>query len=298
MNTKVIFILSQKLGDTLRNIALHLETFLFMTILSPNQLPPPDIPRPDFEALARDAERKRVENKWFTIPEQTLTIGFNDPETDDGENRFFAWDNEREPYDVKVPTFEAQARPISIGEYAEYLFNTGTTQTIPISWSCENALGGNAKPPESLKSFIDQHTFRTVWGPIPLSQALDWPLVASYNEVARYAQWAGASIPTLHQVRSIHEYAERLRKRALDKTCAAPESSINKKLHTDPEAIFVDLSGRNVGFSNFHPTSVTHRGDHLCGLCDLGGAGEWSSDLFAPQPGFKPMDIYPGYSGM
>lgn len=29
----------------------------------------------------------------------------------------------------------------------------------------------------------------------------------------------------------------------------------------------------------------------------MGGAYEWTSTLFAPQSGFKPMDIYPEYSG-
>lgn len=57
------------------------------------------------------------------------------------------------------------------------------------------------------------------------------------------------------------------------------------------------MTGYNTGFNHFHPTPVTHKGNQLCGQSDLGGAYEWTSSNFAPQPGFKPMDIYPGYSG-
>ncbi|KAL4731916.1 hypothetical protein ACLX1H_000912 [Fusarium chlamydosporum] len=149
-----------------------------MSIQSPNILPPPGISRPDLAKFAKEAASQRIQNPWFNVPVQRFTIGFHDPESDEGPDRFFAWDNEREPYEVQVPRLEAQGRPVSNGEYARYL---------------------------------------------------------------------------------------------------------------------VDLSGTNSGFYNFHPTSVTHK-DHLCGLGDTGGAAEWTKSLFAPQPGFKPMYIYPGYS--
>ena len=315
-----------------------------MSILSPNIRPPPDVPRPDFAGMAVKAASERVENRWFRIPAQKLTVGFEDPESDDGPDRFFAWDNEREPYDVEVPAFEAQARPVSIGEYAAYLVDAGLEDTIPATWikldangttngslnganghsslnganghsslnganghngvnghivnshGALNRISGYASGNSAVKSFISRHGMRTVWGPIPLAQTLDWPLTASYNEVAGYAQWVGGvRIPTLHEVRSIHELVERQR-RGGDTAAKKSPSAINKTCHTEPSAIFADLEGCNVGMQNFHPTPVTQNGGRLCGLGNLGGAWEWTSDLFAPQPGFKPMDIYPGYS--
>lgn len=256
-----------------------------MTIQSPNILPPPDLSRPDFARLAKEAASRRLENSWFRVPSQSFTIGFHDPESDNGPNRFFAWDNEREPYDVQVHGFEAPGRPVSNGEYAAYLFDTKFPE-IPATWSTIGNSDGREY--EDLSILISRHTIKTVWGPVPLTRALDWPVMASFDEVERYANWAGARLPPLHELRNVHEHVERQRK--------APDSKINKTFHTDPRAIFVDLTGTNSGFRNFHPTAVTHM-DYLAGLGDTGGAAEWTSDLFAPQPGFKPMDIYPGYSG-
>ncbi|KAH7184851.1 C-type lectin protein, partial [Fusarium flagelliforme] len=261
---------------------LHAETFLFMTIQSSNILPPPGIPQPDFAKLAKEAASKRIQNPWIRIPAQNFTIGFHDPESDEGPDRFFAWDNEREPYDVQVPQFVAQGRPVSNGEYAKYLVGVNYPQ-IPATWERIRSAGNG----EDFTMFIARHSVKTVWGPVPLIQALDWPVMASFDEVERYTEWAGARLPTLHELRSIHEYVERGRK--------VPDGKANHQFHTDPNAIFVDLSGTNSGFRNFHPTGVTHK-DYLCGLGDTGGAAEWTRSLFTPQPGFKPMDIYPGYS--
>lgn len=239
--------------------------------------------------MAKKAFSERVENQWFKIPEQTMTIGFDDPESDDGPNRFFAWDNEREPYTVTTLEFEAQARPTSNEEYARYLFVNGK-ETAPITWTRNPNATLTIDPNEpTFKQFIDRYAIKTVYGPVALALALDWPLMASYNEVELYAKWAGARIPTLHEVRSIHEFVEKQK---------AKRSPTGKRLQPDPEKIFVDLSNCNTGLQNFHPTPVTQNGGRLSGLGDMGGAWEWTSSLFAPQPKFKPMDIYPGYSGM
>ncbi|KAH8683751.1 C-type lectin protein [Ilyonectria robusta] len=264
--------------------ALHVETFLFMTIQSPNIRPPPEIPKPDFDMLAEKAARHRVKNEWFRIPRQTLTIGFHDPETDTGPDRFFAWDNEREPYDTQVHRFETQGRPVSNGEYADYLITTKQSE-IPATWS---RTANSRHRGDDYGSFISGHSVKTVWGHIPLGQALDWPVMASFNLVQGYARWAGARLPSLHELRSIHEYAEQRGK-------GRPNSKVDKTPHTDPRALFVDLMGTSSGFRNFHPVSITHI-KAVCGLGNTGGAAEWTSNLFQSQPGFKPMDIYPGYS--
>ncbi|KAF5723707.1 hypothetical protein FMUND_1641 [Fusarium mundagurra] len=237
---------------------------------------------PDFSKLAKEASSRLLQNPWIKVSQQTFTIGYHDTESDDGLNRFFVWDNEREPYEITVTQIEAQGQPVSNGEYAKYLVDFKESQ-IPATWSKTR----DARCDEDYTTFVARHGIKTVWGPVPLPQALDWPVMASFDEVERYSQWAGARLPTLHEFRSIHEYVERYRK--------APDGKVNHQFHTEPKAIFVDLSDTNSGFRNFHPMAVTHNG-HLCGLGDTGGAAEWTRTLFAPQPGFKAMDIYPGYS--
>ncbi|KAL5590700.1 hypothetical protein FOBRF1_014257 [Fusarium oxysporum] len=229
----------------------------------PNILPPPDVPRPDFAKLTKEAASGRLQNPRIEVPKQTFQY-------------------RREPYEITVPSIKAQGRPVSNGEYAKYLVYVKEPQ-IPATWSKT----GDARSDEDYTTFVARHSIKTAWGPVPLSQALDWPVMASFDEVERYSQWAGARLPTLHELRSIHEHVERRRK--------APDSKVNHEFHTDPKAISVDLSDTNSGFQNFHPMGITHK-DDLCGLGETGGAAEWTRTLFAPQPGFKPMDIYPGYS--
>jgi hypothetical protein len=45
---------------------------------------------------------------------------------------------------------------------------------------------------------------------VPLKFSLDWPVSASYDELAGCAKWMGGSIPTLKQTKSIYQYADAL----------------------------------------------------------------------------------------
>jgi hypothetical protein len=71
--------------------AMHLETLLYMMVQSDKTLPPPNVARPDFEALAQEATQKRVPNQWFDVPQQTISIGMDDPEDGSDTNVNFGW---------------------------------------------------------------------------------------------------------------------------------------------------------------------------------------------------------------
>ncbi|KAE8417512.1 C-type lectin protein [Aspergillus pseudocaelatus] len=274
---------------------LHLETFLWMTLMSPNIRPPPGIPRPDFIRMAEQAVRDRVENQWFGIKPRTFTIGIEDTDDDSAlsPDDFFAWDNERNPYEVSVKGFEAQARPVSILDYATYLVKTSRKDCLPVTWSTgspgvpDRNVASNPLGEPNVEEFVDSLTVKTVYGPLPLRLALDWPVYTSYNEAVGYAEWTGTRLPTLHEARSIHRQVEE------EKAEKTQKETVSKSTRDD---IYTDLTACNVGFQNLHPTPVTQNGDRLSGQGDLGGAYEWTSSFFEPQPNFKPMDIYPGYS--
>jgi hypothetical protein len=69
---------------------MHLETLLYMLLQSDKTLPPTKV-IPDFEAQAVRAANARVSNEWFQIPEQTITLGLDDPEDNSGPDHHFGW---------------------------------------------------------------------------------------------------------------------------------------------------------------------------------------------------------------
>ncbi len=200
---------------------MHMETLLYMLIQSDKTLPPPGTMKPDFEQLAAQAKRDAVDNQWFDVPKQDVVIGLNDPDNGEGQERYFGWDVETPPYTAHVHAFKAKARPITNGEYAQYLMATGK-HAIPASWtqlpSSNGTNGVNGVNGHHMNGDAGLHTFaagkavRTIYGPVPLKYALDWPIAASYDELDGCANYMGGRIPTLEEVRSIYAYSDDLKK--------------------------------------------------------------------------------------
>lgn len=300
--------------------AMHLETLLYMLIQSERTKPPPDVPHPNFKLLAENAQKNAVPNKWFDIPAKQFTVNMEDPENEKGPLRFFGWDIEKPSRPVKVGAFQAQARPITNGEYAEYMMKKGVAQ-IPASWTTTQANGhasnGHGHNGDSVKSFCCDKAIRTVFGAIPLEYALSWPVSASYEELSGCAQYMGGRIPTFEESRSIYLHAE-----ALHNSDAAAQANarmipaVNNSLTNDgvtesppsnnpvtdslagpnPHDMFVNLSGQNVGFQEWNPVSVVEKGDKLQGQAGMGGLWEWTSSALTKHEGFEPMRLYEAYS--
>lgn len=226
--------LGRRLWISYEHEAMHLETFLYMLLQSERVLPPPGLQRPDFKKMAAEARSNRVENKWQRIPAAQIKVGLDDPENDLGPDRYFGWDNERPARTVTVPAFEAQSRPISNGEYAHFLESTHY-EFLPASWitvkgatadvanginGTHSHLNGADKSPSVLKmpsdSFVQGKAVRTVYGPVPLEDVLDWPVMASYDELVAYARWSHGRIPTMEEVRSLYHHVE-IKKRDAEK---------------------------------------------------------------------------------
>lgn len=207
--------------------AMHLETFLYMLIQSSRVLPPPGRSKPDFARLAHVAAERRGQNEWHRVPESKVVLGLNDPENDDGPDRYFGWDIERPSRTVAVKAFEAQSRPISNGEYARFLEDTHA-ESLPASWIVQgetmNGCGGLDRAGSTLHSpdvasaaFVEGKSIRTVYGLVPLKYALDWPVMASFDELASYATWANGRIPTVEEAKSIYNFVEAKKLQAPEK---------------------------------------------------------------------------------
>lgn len=319
---------------------MHIETLLYMMLQSDKTLIPTHIPRPDFDKLARKAESERVPNQWFKIPAQEITIGLDDPEDGSDINKHYGWDNEKPPRRVQVAAFQAQGRPITNEEYAQYLLEKNIDK-LPASWArldnenisngTTNSVSGHHSNRTSKQqlpsSFLEKTAVRTVYGLVPLKHALDWPVFASYDELAGCAAYMGGRIPTFEETRSIYAYADALKKkkeaeRQLGRTVPAvnahltnngveitPPSSPSSETPAESsspsdsnttlittEDLFSDLDGANVGFHNWHPMPITSKGNTLVGQGELGGVWEWTSSVLRKWEGFEPMELYPGYT--
>jgi len=314
--------------------AMHLETLLYMLVQSEKTQPPNGTVRPDFEAMAQEAQVTARSNDWFEIPAQKFTIGMSDDENATKTTTYFGWDNEKPSRDVQVAKFSAKARPITNGEYANYLQDLGI-ETLPVSWTIssvedgvdfpngstsiqENGNGKNTVRDGS-NSFLEGKSVRTVFGKVPLKFAVDWPVMASYDELVGCAEWMGGRIPTLEEVEAIYEYVDELKSKELENEDGKKIPAVNGHLINDgveesppskdftnnfssaassltPSKLFVNLEGANVGFKHWHPTPVVQNGDKLSGQGELGGVWEWTSSVLKKHEGFEPMSLYPGYT--
>lgn len=220
--------------------AMHLETLLYMLLQSDKTRAPSAVQRPDFEAGAKKDESLRMPLAWHTVPEQEITLGLDDQDSRDGPLRYFGWDVEKPERKVKVHAFEAAARPITNLEYANFLF-TEKIHGIPKSWG-DAAQKQDAAGFDSLDAFVSSKTIKTVFGELPLKFALDWPVSASYDELAKCAAYMGGRIPTLEEAKSIYEYATSLKQwdcsPSLQKTIPAVNGSV--VMNSRPQAITND----------------------------------------------------------
>jgi len=307
---------------------MHLETLLYMLLQSDKTLPPSKF-KPDFEGMASLAEAAKVENDWFDIPEQRITLGLTDPEDNSGGDAHFGWDNEKPPRTVVVPAFQAQARPITNEDYARYLEQTHSS-SIPASWAestgnsshanghfngvsngYSNGQTGNNSLPLTT-AYLEGKSVRTVYGLVPLKLALHWPVFASYDELAGCAKWMDGRIPTFEEARSIYSHVDGLKLKEAEQHLGKTVPAVNGHLVNDgveesppshasqpsesSQELFTNLENANVGFKHWHPVAVTANGNKLAGQADMGGVWEWTSSSLAKYEGFEPMRLYPAYT--
>lgn len=231
--------------------AMHAETLLYMLIQSESTLPPkgiiPIVIRPNVPEIEPAA--------WIEMPAINYEIGMDDVEGSE-KGIFFGWDNEKPRRKLDIKAYSIQSRPVSNGEYAKYLSSTtedGKKWRHPKSWTPDMKV-------------------KTVFGPVSLTQAVNWPVAASYDELDRYAQWAGARLPTYEELRYF-----------IDTNSTSEESASTS---------FNDVLGKAVNFNQWAPAELKNSAEPQT----YTGVWEWTSTPFDRTPGFVTSKIYPGYS--
>ena len=191
-------------------------------------------------------------SEMLSIPAGAVTLG---KRQSDG----FGWDNEFEQVVVAVPAFSMGKYKVTNGEYLEYV-------------------KAGASAPHFWMERRGEWFYKGMFKDIPLP--LNWPVYATQQEAAAYAQWKGKSLPSeaqFHRAAYGTQDGRELDGRDLDSLSA----------------------GGNFDFAYWDPIPVNGSpdGDSSFGVAQLVGNGlEWTSTLFGPFAGFQSMPTYPGYS--
>lgn len=108
----------------------------------------------------------------------------------------FAFDNEGPAHEVLLRDFRIASRPVSIGEYLDFIEDGGYRQAslwLSDAWALVNAEGWQA--PAYWEHQDGVWSARTLHGRLPLARA-EPVCHVSYYEAAAYATWAGTRLPT------------------------------------------------------------------------------------------------------
>ena len=190
------------------------------------------------------------------IPAGTVTLGT-------GDERPFAWDNERPARNVDVETFEIDRLNVTNADFMRFIDAGGYAQ--PQWWRDEDwawIRDDHVTHPSFWQRDGDSWYWIGMFERVPLPA--NWPVYVTWAEASAYARWRDARLMT--------------------------------------EAEFIRASEGaapvNDNFARFDPVAVgAAAGVSKYGVYDLVGNGwEWTSDVFAPFDGFMPLPSYPEYS--
>jgi formylglycine-generating enzyme required for sulfatase activity len=173
----------------------------------------------------------------------------------------FAWDNERPHHSEDVAAFVIQRHDVTNADFLEFVKSGGRP---PAFWEC----------------LENQWYWRGLFDLIPLPQS--WPVFVSQADATAYAEWRGWRLPTEAEFQ-----------RAAYGTADGPERvhPWGSALPSPAHGVF-DFTSWDPEPAGSHPA-----GRSAWGVEDLVGNGwEWTSTVFAPFPGFRPLPSYPEYS--
>jgi ergothioneine biosynthesis protein EgtB len=253
----------------LEHEAMHQETLLYMWHRLPlDQKRRPGAYRPKAGGAVPGVE-------WIQIAEGEATLGV------DRHAIPFGWDNEFGSFRQRVRAFAIERHDVTNAAFREFVEAGGYRDARwwrPSDWAWRTR--------EQLEHplFWEHHDGEWVWrgmfDRIPLPPA--WPVYVSHAEAAAYASWRGARLPTEAEFqRAAYGTPEgNERQRPWGEAEPAPAHGVFDFTSWDPE-----------------PAGTHPMGRSAWGVDDLVGNGwEWTSTVFGPFPGFRPMASYPEYS--
>jgi ergothioneine biosynthesis protein EgtB len=252
----------------LEHEALHQETLLYMW----HRLPFEQKHRPPTYRCADGAVPPR---EWLAVPGGDVTLGV------DRGSIPFGWDNEFPAYRQRVSGFAIERHNVTNAAFLEFVEQGGYRDPRwwrPDDWSWRTR--ERVEHPPFWERLEGRWFWRGMFERVPLPAA--WPVYVSHAEATAYANWRGARLPTEAEFQRAAYGTPNGDERRWPWGDAAPSASHGVFDFTswDPEP----AGGRPAGRSAW-------------GVDDLVGNGwEWTSTVFGPFPGFRPMASYPEYS--
>jgi formylglycine-generating enzyme required for sulfatase activity len=256
--------IARMLVMTLEHEGFHVETLLYMLIQrsGTGTLLPPGFTAPAWSTLAAqwDQATPLLSSPTTTLGPTTIILGHDDSEADDHlpelkhvvDGHEFGWDNESPPRPVEVAQFKIDWRPITNQEFYSFWTGEGKGKVdMPVSWVDDE---GDIK-------------VRTLYQSVPMEVAKDWPVLTSYDDLARFAHHKGGRLPAEPELRLFFDTYE-----------------------TGHDG------GANVGFRNWHPIPATAGGEQDGGRGSNGGVWEWTTTVFDGHEGMIPTNHFTGYS--
>lgn len=94
-----------------------------------------------------------------------------------------------------------------------------------------NTTNSNVVSAPLTKAYLAGKAVRTVYGLVPLKYALDWPVFASYDELAGCANWMGGRIPTVEEARSVYSHVDGLKVKEAEQHLGKTVPAVNGYVH-------------------------------------------------------------------
>ena len=266
---------AEGLYTALEHEAMHQETLLYMW----HRLPYEQKRRP------RDGEWRHLHSgppaespaaaQRIHIPAGRATLGASRSAV------VFGWDNEFDAHVLDVAAFDVDALPVTNGRYLDFV-DAGGYRAREL-WDADGWDWIEREHVEYPAFWVRQDgqwLWRGMFEQIPLPA--NWPVYVSQAEAAAYSRWKGARLMTEPEFHRAAYGTLSGTERAQPWGDAAPDAA---RGHFD--------------FAGFDPVPAgTHlAGASAWGVHELVGNGwEWTSTVFGPFPGFRPMASYPEYS--
>jgi len=185
---------------------------------------------------------------WLSYPGGLVTIGH--------EGRGFAFDNEGPPHLVHLAPFELASRPVTHGEFAQFVADDGYRRPelwLSLGWDAVTAQGWGA--PLYWERDGNAWTTYALHGRTECDA--DAPVChLSYFEADAYARWAGARLPT--------------------------------EFEWETAARTAPMFGNFLESGALRPLAPAGEGDARAPVQLFGDVWEWTASAYAPYPGFRP----------